>query len=95
MFTKPKNESSKLDEIIDEVETYILSISPNDEEYSDLVDHLSKLYKIREQESSEKKISANTKAIIIANLAGIVMILGFEKAHVVTSKALSFIVKLK
>jgi len=95
MFTKPKNESSKLDEIIDEVETYILSISPNDEEYSDLVDHLSKLYKIREQENSENKISANTKAIIIANLAGIVMILGFEKAHVVTSKALSFIVKLK
>jgi len=95
MFTKPKKESSKLDEIIDEVETYILSSSPNDEEYSDLMDHLSKLYKIREQENSEKKISANTKAIIIANLAGIVMILGFEKAHVVTSKALSFIVKLK
>lgn len=94
MFTKPQKERSKLDEIIDEVETYTLSLEPSDEDYEKMTDYLSKLYKIREQERSEK-ISANTKAIIIANLAGIVLILGFEKAHVVTSKALSFIMKLK
>lgn len=94
MFTKQQKESSKLDEIIDEVETHILSLEPDHADYETLVDHLSKLYKIREQERSEK-VSANTKAIILANLAGIVLILGFEKAHVVTSKALSFIVKLK
>ena len=94
MFTKQAKKPTKLDEIIDELQDYILSIEPNAEEYEALVAQLTALYKLKEQDNSER-ISANTKAIIAANIAGIVLILGFEKAHVVTSKALSFIMKLK
>lgn len=94
MFTKREQKPTKLDEIIDELQDYILSIEPNAEEYEALVAQLTALYKLKEQDNSDR-ISANTKAIIAANIAGIVLILGFEKAHVVTSKALSFIMKLK
>ena len=94
MFTKRERKPTKLDEIIDELQTYILSTTPDDDDYEDLVARLETLYKMKEQEAPDR-ISANTKAIIAANIAGIVLILGFEKANVVTSKALSFIMKLK
>jgi hypothetical protein len=40
-------------------------------------------------------VSAETLAVIAANLAGILMILSYEKANVLTSKALSFVLKAK
>ena len=42
-----------------------------------------------------KRVSLDTWAIIGSNLAGIVLILGYEKANVVTSKALGFVMKLR
>jgi hypothetical protein len=41
------------------------------------------------------RVSKDTLAIIGANLAGIVLIIGYEKFNVVTSKALGFIQKLR
>lgn len=41
----------------------------------------------------KEKISANTKAMIFANLAGILLILCFERLNVITTKALSFVLK--
>jgi len=42
-----------------------------------------------------KRISPDTLATIGANLLGIMIIIGHERAHVVTSKALGFIMKLR
>lgn len=95
MFTKtPKPEAVGLDALIDELQNHMLSLECDSKEYTQLMAHLSVLYKMKEG-NSRFSISADTKAVILANLAGIVLILGFEKANVVTSKALSFIMKLK
>ncbi len=40
-------------------------------------------------------VSPDMKAAIAANLAGILVIISYERAHVLTSKALAFIVKPK
>lgn len=42
-----------------------------------------------------RKISPDTLALIGANLAGIVVIIGYERMNVITSKALSFVSKLR
>lgn len=51
--------------------------------------------KQKQLDSTRFGLSADTLAIIAANLAGIVLILGYEKVNVVTSKAIGFVSKLK
>lgn len=42
-----------------------------------------------------KRVSPETLALIAANLTGIVVIIGYERANVIASKALSFVTRLK
>lgn len=62
--------------------------------YAQIADQLVKLYKLQEVHNT-KKLSADTIATIVANLAGIIVIVGHERAHVVTSKAVGFLTKLR
>lgn len=95
MFTrKPPQEDSELDKVITELLSEILETRAEDKAYPIMVAQLTALYKLKEQDAP-KLISADTKATIAANLIGIAMILGHEQAHVVTSKALSFVTKLR
>lgn len=95
MFTQnSQNANSGLDVVIDDLLSEMKTLTSNTKEYALALDHLSTLYKIKEA-NSKKKLSPDTKALIAANLAGILVIVGFEKANVVTSKALSFVMKLR
>lgn len=90
------NKPSQLDEELEKEITRVLdqmqSYSAEDEEYSKMADQLEKLYSIR-HEAKPKKISADTLAIVAGNLFGILLIVGFEKSNVLTSKALNFVMK--
>lgn len=95
MFTsKPPVVNSKLDEAIDDVLTQMTTISSDTDEYAAMVDQLSKLYSLKENEIP-KRISPDTLATIAANLLGIIVIVGHERAHVLTSKAINFVMKLR
>lgn len=58
--------------------------------YAKLVDQMSKLYKLREETS----VSKDTWATIAANIAGILLILNFERAGVIATKSLGLVRKL-
>lgn len=58
--------------------------------YTTMVAQLASLRKIRKEDS----ISKETMATVAANLAGIVIILGHERAHVIASKAFSLVKKI-
>jgi len=60
------------------------------EEYSKSVDQLTKLYALKEP---PRRVSPDTLAIVIGNILGIILIVGHERAHIVTSKALQFVLK--
>lgn len=74
-----------------------------DKAVSDLIrsaekaDEIERAVKVAsEWESNRRKIpklSPDTVALIAANLVGIILILGYEKADVITSKALGFILR--
>lgn len=67
-------------------------------EYSAMAGNLKTLMEARQIESdvaSRKDISVETIATVAANLVGILMILHYERANIVTSKALSFVIKPK
>jgi hypothetical protein len=64
--------------------------SKTSDEYVKMVDQLKKLYELR----NSSRISNETWATIGANLAGIVIILSHERAHVIATKSLSLVKKL-
>jgi hypothetical protein len=49
----------------------------------------------RKELNTPKRVSKDTLVLVAGNLLGIVVILGYEKAHVVTSRAMNFVMKLR
>jgi hypothetical protein len=95
MFKKPPAKETTLDAAIATAHEELVGHDAHSEEYSKIVDQLSKLYEIKAAAERPDRVSKDTLAIVLGNLAGIIVIVGHERAHVVTSKALSFIGKFK
>lgn len=92
MFSKRKSDP-KLNAAIDDVYQQMDATVTDPDEYAKLVEHLQKLYEIRDN-SSGPSVSPDTLVLAAANLIGIAMIVGYERANVVTSKAVGLVHKL-
>jgi hypothetical protein len=93
MFKITKNSVIKsLDEEIDRVIIDMSMLKADSDEYKNMTDNLEKLYKARSH-TRDSRISPDTLLVVVGNLIGIGIILGYEKAGVITSKALSFVIK--
>jgi len=93
MFTKPKPEKTRLEQAIDNLLERLVE-NDDPEDTAKIVDQLSKLYKMKEFDTP-RHVSPDTLLLVIGSLAGIVLIIGYERANVVTSKALAFVLKLR
>lgn len=94
MFTvEPKN-NDRLDNAIDNLLAEMSLYEGHTQEYMRLVDRLETLMRLRET-NNPQRVSADTLAIVIGNLVGIVLIVGHERMNVIGSKALSFVLKLR
>lgn len=62
------------------------------EEYATMVNQVTKLYELKKSNASQR-VSPDTMWTVIGNLTGILLILNYERAHVVTSKAIGFVLK--
>jgi hypothetical protein len=78
-----------LEDIIKRFEDVMRELDPNHEDYQKMLDQLTQLYKIKDNETSHRRVDANTLAIIAGNLAGIVLVINAERLHVIASKAAS------
>jgi len=90
MMTFTKKQKSKLEEEIQRLHGEIAVLDPDTKQYTDCLANLSKLYELKKKDHT---ISPETLAVIGANLAGIILILGFEQANVITSKAIGFVLR--
>lgn len=89
-----RKKRTKLDDAIDSLLDQMLVSDCSSKEYFTMVDQLTKLYKLREVDTP-KRVSPDTLVLVAGNLIGIVVILGYEKANVITSRALGFVMKLR
>lgn len=64
----------------------------DDPMYDKVSDQIAKLYKLKEVDS-KSAVSKDAMVGAATNLVGILMILHYEHAHVMTSKAVSFVMK--
>lgn len=90
LFGKPA--TTKLDLAHDKALDELMQHDVTSEEFDKTMVHVAKLHKMR-QEEKPASVSPDTWALIGANLAGIAMIIGYEHAHPIASKALSFVMK--
>lgn len=94
MFTRtPDTNDQLLTEAIRRVMKDMEAADPQTDQYARMREQLTELYKIK-NENRSRRVSPDTLATIGANLLGIGIIVGHERTHIVTSKALTFIRKL-
>lgn len=92
-FGKPK-EKSDLEKEIERVVAIMATHDPGTDEYAKINKQLQKLNAQKVAEAP-KPLDPATAWTIGANLLGIAMIVGHERAHVVTSRAVGFIRTLR
>jgi len=92
MFINKPQSKTPLDEVIEDALEQLKGLDVSDEKYTNQVDNVEKLMKLRHIERPER-LSKDTLAMVAGNLFGILVIVGHERAHIVTSKALNFVLK--
>lgn len=93
MFNRTDPTDALLNENIERVLQDLKGEDPETEKYASISARLTELYAIK-NENRSRRVSPDTLATIGANLLGIGIIVGHERTHIVTSKALGFIRKL-
>jgi hypothetical protein len=98
MKIKKVYETTVLDQAIEDATRML---DPQQDDYLKMIGALERLYELKEKEEDKKfwknlkNINPDTTASIIGNLVGILLILHYEHIHVLTSKALNFVNKLR
>lgn len=92
MFTPKPTDTSELDKAILIALLQLDTVPAYSEEYIQILNQVERLYALKNVNRSPR-VSPDTMAVVMGNLLGIVFIVGHERAHVVTSKALSFVMK--
>jgi preprotein translocase subunit Sec61beta len=96
IFKRKQEEPSQLDMRIEELASELAGHATDTDEYAKMAANLLVLMEAKAKEPKKPKISPDTIAVTVANLAGIVLILMFERAgNVITSKGINFILKPK
>lgn len=85
------SEPSTLEVEIERVLSVMSKMPPAGTEYAAVADQLVKLQKLQTEIDSKKRVSSDTMVNAATNLVGIVVILKHEWAHVIGTKAMSFV----
>jgi len=93
MFTKEPTEKSGLEKAIDSLLNEMNSVNADSTEYVTMADQLVKLYNLKTLDE-KKRVDPNQLILVAGHLIGITMIVGHERANVITSKAVNFVTKL-
>lgn len=92
-WRKPR-EKTGLEKARDEALLVLADLDPLDLDYTKTMKQVKKLSELIANERREL-LSPNTVILALANIGGIAMIVWYERANIVTSKALTFVGKLR
>jgi hypothetical protein len=93
MFTmKAKAEKTGLEEARDTLLIELKNFQADADEYTKMMVHLKTLSELIKAESHER-LNPNTVALVSGNVVIALMVIGFEKTNVVTTKVVPFLLK--
>lgn len=81
-----------MDQEIARLTALLSTMQPLEDDYTKTVDLVTKLTKAR-AEKNESAISMDTVLTVVANIAGILLVLNYERLNVVSTKALTMVWK--
>ncbi len=87
-------EAKSLNATIAQAEADLQTFDTGSEQYAKALAHVERLYKLRAS-NAPKQIDPNTWLIVGGNLLGILIVVGYERAHVLGGKAIGFAGKLR
>lgn len=94
MFTlKFDPEPTGIEKAIDAVLAEMVDLSAESEEYAKMVNQLSKLHEMKTKESPRRP-SPDALVSAAASLLSVLLIVNYERVHVVTTRALGIIPKV-
>lgn len=88
---KPSVFDEPIKRVLDDMALY----GPTAEEYPGLVTKLKELTEAKDVQVRKWKVSPDTLAIVLGNIAVVLVVVGYEHAHVVTSKATTYTLRPK
>jgi hypothetical protein len=95
MFGKFRREEATIyDEAIDKTLESLVTYGTEDAEFGDALSYLERLTKLK-AERRRGKVSPDTIAMVVGNLAGILVVVAYEQKHVMTSKAMALLLRVK
>jgi hypothetical protein len=94
MTTDNSAEKTGLDKVIDDLLSEMAGVTGDSTEYDAMSAQLVRLMELKAN-VGPKRVSPDVLATALAHLAGILIIVGHERAHIITSKALGFVPKLR
>ena len=89
-FTTKKDKRTKVERLMDEQLEQLMDQAKTQKEVAEV---LALIERREELKSKKKRLSPDTIAVIAGNLLGIILILGYERANVITTKALGFVIR--
>lgn len=96
MFKRKKTVvPSELDVAIDQAYKDLAGFTADSPEYAKIAEQIVKLTELRHNIKPQSMFDPALLTPVIGNLAGIGMIIGYERAHIITSKSLQFIKTLR
>lgn len=94
MTKKFVDDPAKLQDLIDHVQTQMVAEDANSDDFQVMAEQLERLYKMKTSDKSSR-VSPDAVLAVAGNLLGIGLILNYERMHIVTTKALGFVMKTK
>ena len=94
MFSRTNTAADCVETLIAKLAIDMTEYSADSPEYDTMLNKLKALYALKETDRP-RKVSPDTLAIVLGNLAGIGIIVSYERVHPMMSKAVGFVLKAR
>lgn len=92
MFDKFRK-TSKFNDVEDKLIAELMMHDPEVSEWQNALAYLERIKAL--QETEKRRVSPDTLAIVAGNLLGILIMVGYERSHVLTTKSLGQLFRTK
>ena len=94
MFGFSKRNNEELDNCINMLLVEIRENGADAPEFPELLNRLERLHKLKSEEDNKQRVSPEVVWTVVGNIVCVVLVIGYEQKHVISSKAMTFIARL-
>lgn len=82
----------KLEDAITRIHAELTNVETGSDDYQRLLLQLERLHALK-PEQAERRVTPDAIVAVVGNIIGVLIIVGYEREHVLTSKAMNYLMK--